>query len=479
MWPVATMAGGVNNHALRVLILCVLWYIVSSSNNVIGKTLLMRFSYPMTVTMVQLVSITVYSGPLFKLWGVRTRMEYGSKYWWRVIIPLAFGKFVASVSAHVSLWKVSVSYSHTGGELDWKYVLGLVSLCILWVAISTAMNVINKVVLMRLPYPVTVAGVQLLSIVVFNFSFVTSCNLSSDKEQYISWKYHCMFIIPLAFGKFVTSVASHFGLWKISLSYMQTVKASMPLFTVILTRVLFGEIQPRSVLLDTGIHHLRLLQLLGQLALLMFLPLWLLSDCRTILSDSSIFEGNFQETILLLFMDGFLNWLQNIIAFSVLSLVTPLSYAVANASKRICIISISLLTLRNPVTPLNIFGMMLAIIGVFLYNKVQAKYDAHRQAKAKPILPVIKGPSEASKSLLFSDVADTLPRNSYHLSLPPEGNGPYRSSLGDTKLNEIEKSHQVFARLGNANFQDFSTTECAGFDLQESDEALRGARYIV
>ena len=98
----------------RVVWLCIIWYTISSSNNVIGKTLLTNFPYPMTVTMVQLCTNAVLSGPVFSAWGVRPMAELSWKYYAKIIIPLAFGKFVSSLLAHVSLWKVSVSYAHTG-----------------------------------------------------------------------------------------------------------------------------------------------------------------------------------------------------------------------------------------------------------------------------------------------------------------------------------------------------------------------------
>ena len=143
-------------------------------------------------------------------------------------------------------------------------------------------------------------------------------------RQYESstWSYHLTMLFPLAFTKFLSSVAAHVSVWKVPVHYAHTVKASMPLFTVLLSRVFFGlrhtwtvylsllpivlgvavatvteisfhivgllsalsatggfaviTIFSKKALKDTGMHHLRLLHKLGQMAGLMFLPIWLL-----------------------------------------------------------------------------------------------------------------------------------------------------------------------------------------------------------
>ncbi|KZS20021.1 putative Solute carrier family 35 member E1 [Daphnia magna] len=103
-------------EATRIFILCVFWYLISSSNNVIGKLVLNEFPYPMTLTMVQLLSISLYSGPLLKCWNIRPGLQssFSKDYYWKLIIPLAFGKFLSSVFSHISIWKVPVSFAHTG-----------------------------------------------------------------------------------------------------------------------------------------------------------------------------------------------------------------------------------------------------------------------------------------------------------------------------------------------------------------------------
>ncbi|XP_031628438.1 solute carrier family 35 member E1 homolog [Contarinia nasturtii] len=307
-----------SKQIFNVLSLCLIWYVVSSSNNVIGKMVLSSFPYPMTVTMVQLTSITLYSGPFFNLWGVRKYSDMSWQYYCKLIIPLALGKFFSSVTSHISIWKVPVSYAHT---------------------VKATMPLFTVI----------------LTRIFFREKQPTSVYLS---------------LVPIITGVGIATMT------ELSFDMMGLVCALAATLGFSLQNIL-----SKKVLKDTGIHHLRLLHVLGRLALILFLPVWLYMDFTKIIHEPTVTNGDY-KVIALLFADGVLNWLQNIIAFSILSLVTPLTYAVASASKRIFVIAISLLVLGNPVTWVNIFGMMLAIFGVLCYNR--AKHLSKLSANVLP-----------------------------------------------------------------------------------------------
>ncbi|CAG5118628.1 unnamed protein product [Candidula unifasciata] len=315
---------------LKISLICILWYLCSASDNILGKVVLSDFPYPMTMTMTHLVTASILLGPIRRFMNVPPGRPIDKRYFYVMILPLALGKFVSSVSTYISIWKVSVSYAHTV-----KATLPLFTV------------VLSRIILgEKQTWPVYLA----LFPIITGVCIATATEITFDH-------------IGLASSVFATFCFS-----------LQTI------FT-------------KKCLKDTEYHHLELLTLITRISTGLFIPIWLLYDFRRIYYDLTFLEGGkVSQTLIMLTCAGLFNMMHNVLAFSVLALVTPLSYAVANATKRIFIIGGSLIILQNPVGPLNVLGMLVAIFGVLLYNK--AKYDQHQAAHYKEVLPYVRSSSE-------------------------------------------------------------------------------------
>ena len=66
---------------------------------------------------------------------------------------------------------------------------------------------------------------------------------------------------------------------------------------------------------------------------------------------------------------------QNILAFNVLSLVSPVTYSIASLLKRVFVIVLAILWFHQTVSALQWFGIALTFYGLWMYNDSKTKDD--------------------------------------------------------------------------------------------------------
>ena len=162
-------------------------------------------------------------------------------------------------------------------------------------------------------------------------------------------------------------------------------------------------------LLSTTFSAISLLNVLTKCSLLIFVPFYIFSLFFTHRHELVSWNHLTLQLPFILLLDGFMSFSQNILAFYLLSLCSPLTYSIANCSKRVAIISLSFVFFSvHHLTPISLSGIIISLIGIFCYNLAK-----HREKQL--------GQSASAANELYSqgDFNSTIGHEDYHNNYNP------------------------------------------------------------
>lgn len=135
-------------------------------------------------------------------------------------------------------------------------------------------------------------------------------------------------------------------------------------------------------------------------------PVWLFTEGTSIIGDFltdgavdlSTKKGSLDhgELALEYVFNGLFHFFQNIMAFILLSLMSPVSYSVASLIKRVWVIVVAVVWFRSSTTKIQIVGIAFTCFGLYLYDRTsmedaaerRAKTDHFRHGNMQPLLPL-------------------------------------------------------------------------------------------
>lgn len=181
------------------------------------------------------------------------------------------------------------------------------------------------------------------------------------------------------------------------------------------------------------------------LALLFTIPIWIWSEGITLiglflstgtlpLTDRADTAVHSHTTLALEFtFNGTAHFAQSLVAFVLLSMVSPVTYSVASLIKRVFVVAFAVVWFGNPITSLQGGGILMTFLGLYLYDRTKDSGRADRKARLLqsrandvPLLPLAAerrqphphGPSPLSA---YPPVVPEFPQYHEPPSAPPNG----------------------------------------------------------
>lgn len=214
-------------------------------------------------------------------------------------------------------------------------------------------------------------------------------------------------LIPLTIGVMLACSGNHsFGGQLLGIVY--ALLATLIFVTQnIFSKRLFNEsarAEAEGIKTARTLDKLNLLCYSSGLAFVLTAPIWLWSEGFGILGDF-LYDGSVDleqgpntfdhgRLFIEFVFNGTFHFGQNILAFVLLSLVSPVTYSVASLIKRVFVIVVAVVWFRNSTTKLQGVGIALTFLGLYFYDRSSEKNKADRKArtmtesKGTPLLPL-------------------------------------------------------------------------------------------
>lgn len=376
--------------------LCVAWYCSSALTNTSSKSILTAFDKPATLTLVQFALLSIYCMLSSWLSSVFPRL--------RDTVP-ALKYPIRAPSRDVIAGTLPLAAFQIGGHL-----------------LSAAATSKMPVSLVH-----TVKGLSpLFTVLAYRFIY----DIRYPRATYFS-------LVPLTVGVMLACSGKH-GLKGEFIGIVCALLATVIFVSQnIFSKKLFNEAaRAEEAGVATQLRKLDKLNLLcysSALAFILTLPIWLWSEGIDIVGDF-LWDGSVdlvqapnsfdhgRLTIEFIF-NGTFHFSQNILAFVLLSMVSPVTYSVASLLKRVFVIIVAILWFRSPTTTLQAVGIALTFLGLYLYDRSSDKNKADQRARnltvtkgSQPLLPVSAGQALAASqgtSVMERPVSDSHATTAY------------------------------------------------------------------
>lgn len=338
---------------LKICGLCALWYwfsIVSSNST---KMILSQYKYPITLTQFQFLINSLLCVALLSVIGTNQKW-YGC--FPKGVIPAC----PKNSDSALCVWQF---LKPTSFIISTTFPMG----CFQFVGHLTSHKATSLI-------PVSlVHTIKALSPLITVLIYRTIYNIKYKPITYITLFPLVLGIMLTCFKKKNANTTTSSSYYLVGLTYAfisMLIFVSQNIFAKKRLTIEKNDVLPTSK--DTSpatnkkLDKLTILFYCSMVGFIFTLPVYLVSEFTN--PQISILELNILTSILIV-LNGISHFLQSLLAFQILGLMSPINYSIANILKRIIIIIIAFLWESKSFTGLQVAGLLLTIFGLYCYDR--------------------------------------------------------------------------------------------------------------